>query len=148
MAYNHGDATIDIPLEQVKTNASSTGGGLRNPTTTAAAAGASPDNPLHENEKQSFFRGRRAKAHAQKTGLGRVGYDGEEDTLTTMGRIYNAISNFSIVTKYFLYVLPLGILIAVPIIVGSILYNGKTGNPKVGNVPIKWIFVWVSRVER
>ncbi|CAK3819895.1 calcium channel [Lecanosticta acicola] len=144
MAYNNGDATIDIPLQQVKTNASS-GGGLRDPSVNAQHV--SPDNQLHEHEKQGFFRGRRAKAGGtQKHGTGRVGYDGEEDTLTTMGKIYTKISNFSIITKYFFFVLPLGLVIAVPIIVGAITLNHKTGAPKFGGVPIVWFFTWVEIV--
>lgn len=143
--YESHDAAIDIPmqnipLQQVRTNASSGGnGGLRNNSKTAdfQPMSSGPD----ENEKHAFFRGRRAKPAATPVnGTGRVGYDGEEDTLTTMGKIYNKVFGFSIVTRYFLYVLPLGILIAVPIIVGAVV----GGPPKIGGVPIVWLFTWIE----
>lgn len=144
-AYQAHDAAIDIPmqdipLQQTRTNASSNGG-LRDGSRTAnfQPTNSGPD----ESEKQGFFRGRRAKPDAQAAkGTGRVGYDGEEDTLTTMGKIYNKIFGFSIVTRYFLYVLPLGVLIAVPIIVGASI--GGKSPPKIGGVPIIWLFTWVE----
>lgn len=140
------DATIDIPLEQVKTNASLNGGsgGFRNQHNTAAMH-QTQSNELPTNtatgEKGGFFRGRRAKA-GQGTGTGRMGYDGEEDTITTMGKVYAKIFGFSLITRYFLYILPLGMIIAVPIIVGAILDKGN-GGPKIGGVPIVWLFSWV-----
>lgn len=137
----NGDATIDIPLETVKTNASSVGGGLRNQSSTAAMRQTQSNEVA--NEKHGMFRGRRARPKVGMAGTGRVGYDGEEDTLTTMGKIYTKIFGFSIITRYFLYILPLGILISVPIIVGAILYNSKTGAPSIGGVPIIWLFTWV-----
>ena len=69
-----------------------------------------------------------------------VGYDGEEDTLNRMGRIYNKILNFSIITRYFVYVSPLALCIAVPIIVGAT----AAPNAKIGGVPIVWFFTWVE----
>lgn len=69
-----------------------------------------------------------------------VGYDGEEDTLNRMGRIYNKILNFSIVTRYFVYVTPLALCIAVPIIVGALV----SSTPKIGGVPIVWFFTWIE----
>lgn len=144
--HHNNDATIDIPLEQVQTNASSTGG-LRNQNVTAQVRQTQSNDLPPNNEKSGFFRGRRAKpVTGGLQGTGRVGYDGEEDTLTTMGKIYNKIYGFSIVTRYFLYVLPLGILIAVPIIVGAILEDRKSGPPGFGGVPILWFFVWVEIV--
>ncbi|KAH0085288.1 hypothetical protein KCU96_g10390, partial [Aureobasidium melanogenum] len=71
-----------------------------------------------------------------------VGYDGEEDTLNRMGRIYNKILNFSIVTRYFVYVSPLALCIAVPIIVGATAAQ----NAKIGGVPIVWFFTWIEIV--
>jgi small-conductance mechanosensitive channel len=140
------DATIDIPLEQVRSNASGTG--LRKmSTTTPAAARDQMLQPALDDEKQTFFRGRRAKKDAEGNGkgTGRVGYDGEEDTLTTMGRIYEKIVGFSIFTRYLLYVFPLGLMIAVPIIVGATV-GGDNNPPKIGGVPIVWLFTWIEIV--
>ena len=81
------DATIDIPLEHVATHSK----GLRsedsrtalNPAVARAISGGS---------RKKLFRGRRRKAEAINAGgTKRIGSDGEEDTITTMGKIYNKI---------------------------------------------------------
>jgi len=69
---------------------------------------------------------------------GGVGYDGEEDAITTMGKVYKKILNFSIITRYLVYVLPLGLCIAIPIIVGATAAPGA----KIGGVRIVWFFSW------
>ena len=101
--------------------------------------------PPPGNEKHGFFRGRRAKpvAGQNPNGTGNKGYDGEEDVLTTMGKIYNKIYSFSIITRYMLYVVPVGLLIAIPIIVGAII-GGRNHPPAIGGVPIVWFFSWIE----
>jgi hypothetical protein len=59
-----------------------------------------------------------------------------------MGEIYTAILNFSVVTRYFLYVLPLAAIIAVPIVVGATAAKGA----KIGGVRIVWFFTWLEVV--
>ena len=97
-----------------------------------------------ENEKIGYFKRRAAgRRKAAKGSENRQkDEDGEENTITQMGEIYNKILNFSIVTRYFLYVLPLAILIAIPIIIGA------TAAPfaQMGHVRIVWIFTWVEIV--
>ncbi|KAK3068286.1 hypothetical protein LTR53_014268 [Teratosphaeriaceae sp. CCFEE 6253] len=133
------DATIDIPLEQVPAGS---GGILRNQTSTSAL------NPSMSNEspaktKRSFTsRGRRRAAGADKKKTGHVGYDGEEDTINAMGRIYRKIRDFSVLTRYLFYVLPVAALIAIPIIIGA------TAAPraKIAGVRLVWFFTWVEVV--
>lgn len=85
-----GDATIDIPLETVQSN----GGGLRNQSSTTALR---PDQSKMSSEKRRLFRGRRARPEDRPVRVtGKVGYDGEEDTVNTMGVIYKKILNFSV----------------------------------------------------
>ena len=129
---NPNDATIDIPLTAVTTK------------TGARRQETSPNDTT--NEKAGFLRrhggGGRRK---QKKDDASPGLDPEADTLTRMGRIYNKVLNFSIVTRYFFYVLPLAAMIAVPIIVGA------TAKPKAkfggdDGVRIVWIFTWVEIV--
>jgi hypothetical protein len=136
MATNN-DATIDIPLEQVQ----SSGGGFRREGSTTALA---HEDTKTSNEKRFhvFARGRRKKPEARVQGTGKVGYDGEEETVNTMGKVYKAIANFSVVTRYFLYVLPLGALIAVPIIVGATAAKKSW----VGGVRMLW-YVLNSRKD-
>lgn len=139
-SYGGNDATIDIPLDQVQTNASS-GGGRRKAS--HGAENLQPMKTISEKESSSggFFRGRRVKP-VHDGSAGKKGHEEDVDRVTKMGKVYNKILNFSIVTRYFLYVLPLGVLIAVPIIVGS-LYRERNV-PKIAGVPITWFFTWVE----
>jgi len=138
MPSNPNDATIDIPLTQVQTNRS---GGARKPERSLSDPQTASQSNL-QNEKAGYFK-RRAAGRRKAANDGRHNEgDGEEDTLTQMGQIYTKILNFSIVTRYFLYVLPLAALIAVPIIIGA------TAAPmaSMGHVRYVWIFTWVEIV--
>jgi hypothetical protein len=132
---NPNDATIDIPLTTVTTNG---GGGRRRADTYHSAAGS-------PNEKTSMFNrhpgGRRRKVKTEDTR--NRGIHDEEDTLTRMGVIYDKILNFSIVTRYFLYVLPLALILAVPIVLGATVAKDTRVN---GDIRILWVFTWVEIV--
>ncbi|KAK8173619.1 Mechanosensitive ion channel-domain-containing protein [Phyllosticta citrichinensis] len=125
------DVTIDIPLEPVASH-SSTGKrtGSHAPLTHVATV---------ENEKAPpapppppGAKGRRLK---------HVSTD-DEDYVNRLGRFYYAVLNFSIITRYFLYVAPLALCIAVPIIVGATVAQ----TAKIGGVRIVWFFTWVEVV--
>jgi len=120
----HGDTAIDIPLENVQA-------GSTTPQTNHATF-------TQDAEKRRRFGHRRhKKSNGRK---GRVGYDGEEDTINKVGLFYKKILDFSIITRYFVYVLPLALCIAVPIIVGATVAQGA----RIGGVPLTWFFVWVE----
>ena len=137
---NSNDATIDIPLTSVTTN---TGARKPNMFSSNGIGRQSTFIEPKNNEKAGIFHGEVAgrRKVAGKSGR-RRGDDGEEDTLTQMGRIYDKILDFSIVTRYFLYVLPLALIIAVPIIIGATAAQGA----EIGGVRIVWIFSWVEIV--
>lgn len=68
-----------------------------------------------------------------------------EDTdgaFNTMGRIYSAVLNFSVITRYFIYVLPLAVLIGIPIIIGATAAQDAA----IGGVRIVWFFTWIEVV--
>ncbi|KAI9699537.1 MAG: hypothetical protein M1820_007168 [Bogoriella megaspora] len=132
---NPNDATIDIPLHPVTTNGSSHNNLVKT---------TSEKQQFKETttEKKHHFGGRRQKKEKGPKGTGHVGYDGEEDTINKMGRIYRKIANFSIVTRYFLYVLPIGLILAVPIVVGATAAQ----KAQIGGVRILWFFTWVEIV--
>ena len=44
-----------------------------------------------------------------------------------MGRLYQRMGKLSIIPRYFLYIFPLGILIAVPIVIGALIPNLELG---------------------
>lgn len=138
---NPNDATIDIPLTTVNLNT-----GARKPENNLPSNGPGQQSELFQqknNEKTGLF-------HRQVAGRRKVArkssdekrMDREEDTMTQMGRIYDKILNFSIVTRYFLYVLPLSLIIAAPIIIGATAAQ----NAKLGRVRIVWFFSWVEIV--
>ncbi|KAL9117796.1 MAG: hypothetical protein Q9187_005662, partial [Circinaria calcarea] len=131
---NPNDATINIPLTTVKTHTST-----RRPDN-LSPGGQSVLSPRNHDEKAGLFR--RHIGGRRKLKTGDQDKNEEEGTLTRMGEIYNKILNFSIITRYFFYVLPLAVLIAVPIVVGA------TAAPKasLGGVRIVWIFTWVEIV--
>jgi hypothetical protein len=101
-------------------------------------------------EKSGLFnrgaRGRRRlKTLDSKTGAStHPGAEDEATALNRMGRIYEKVLNFSIVTRYFIYVLPLALCIAVPIIVGATVAKGAT----IGKVRIVWFFTWLEIGKR
>jgi hypothetical protein len=64
----------------------------------------------------------------------------EEGALNTMGKVYDRILHFSIITRYMLYILPLSLCLLVPILVG--VYGAPKAS--VGGVRMVWFFVWVS----
>lgn len=129
MAAN--DATIDIPLEQVTSN----GGGLRSQGSTTALQ-AERTNTSSEKKRTLWHpRGRRPKPENRWKPKGKVGYDGEEDTVNVVGKFYKKIRDFSTVTRYFLYVLPLAAIIAIPIIIDAV----QPTHTDVGSVRLLWV---------
>ena len=134
-----GDATIDIPLHDMQNG---------QPRQNSATPLATTDNgtPLEEkttSERQRgrMFGGRRIKRASTIAPGGRgVGYDGEEDTLNKMGRIYKKVTEFSTLTRYLVYVSPIAACIAIPIIVGATTAKGA----EIGGVRIVWFFTWIE----
>ena len=139
------DATIDIPLTQVQSNRS---GGARKPESSLSDPQAASQLTM-QNEKAGYFKRRAAGRRKAAKDKRQKEVDGEEDTLTHMGQIYNKILNFSIVTRYFLYVLPLAVLIAIPIIIEATAAR-KTSSGKVfwffSWLEIVWLSLWVSKL--
>ncbi|KAL9105935.1 MAG: hypothetical protein Q9227_008959 [Pyrenula ochraceoflavens] len=145
---NPNDATIDIPLTTVpsrgQTGARKADAGL------APNSYMQPATPLSAdatNEKAGLFHRHNAAGRRKKLeDNGRSNSSEEDGTLTTMGKFYSAVLNFSIVTRYFLYVLPLAVMIAIPIIIGATAApHAKIGDKKTG-VRIVWFFTWVEIV--
>ncbi len=144
---NH--TTIDIPLTAVTTHGQS---GARNGDNSYPQAGygqqsEATSNPEHDEKGGLFHRSAAGRRKVNKDNIkgkttGRTGPDGEEEILTRMGMIYSKILNFSIITRYFLYVLPLASLIAIPVVIGAT----AAPDAKLGGVKIVWIFTWVEIV--
>lgn len=140
------DVTIDIPLTQVTSNRSVTG--ARKPTNGLSPVISNPQNPpnyddaFDEKQDQTLFTpgngGRRRKIEAG----GKSTHDPQDGQVTWAGKVYKSIYNFSVITRYLLYVVPVAILIAVPLVLGATVFT----DARIGGVPMWWFFVWVMIV--
>ncbi|KAK6543342.1 hypothetical protein TWF694_000093 [Orbilia ellipsospora] len=68
--------------------------------------------------------------------------DGEGAALTQVGKIYEKILNFSFLTRWMIYISPLALCLAIPIIVGATAAPGA----ELGGVRIVWVFAWAEVV--
>ncbi|KAM3528134.1 hypothetical protein NHJ13051_002560 [Beauveria bassiana] len=145
----------DIPLTNVRSFASSTGA-----RQTAAGKHAHNDSTDSNNEKPGHH-GRRKK-HAPD-GLKRKG-TGDDVELNALGRLYERIVAFSVVTRYMVYVVPVGILLAIPIVVLKV--TGHRDDINVGTatddkgearhgptlfniflwIEITWLTLWAAKL--
>jgi hypothetical protein len=135
----------DIPLTTVRSNSSSRG------VRRAADDGISPIDFAQQNsfsqdrEKAHFFNrvaGRRKIAKDDPSTIRRVNSDDETTSLTTMGKIYDKVVNFSTITRYMVYVIPVGFVLAVPIVITAV----ATPNAFIGGVRMVWFWTWIEIV--
>ncbi|ORY14304.1 Mechanosensitive ion channel-domain-containing protein [Clohesyomyces aquaticus] len=107
-----------------------------------------------QSEKSGLFHrhaGRRKiKKMDTKTGAPRPGDEPEETAVNRMGLLYSRILNFSIVTRYMIYVAPLAIILAIPIILSETILDAKdaNGRPKhtIGGANEKLFWIWIEIV--
>lgn len=128
----------DIPLTQIRTNNSSTG--MRQ-----AGVEISPDVPTISNEKTGLFHRRGTKKHGRRQiRPNRIGTDGELEKVNWVGRVYKKVVNFSVITRYLIYVAPIALCLAVPIVIGKVTEMGK--NAFIGGFQLFWFFLWIEIV--
>ncbi|KAJ5725661.1 uncharacterized protein N7483_007018 [Penicillium malachiteum] len=135
--HNPNDIAIEIPLAD---NPSHSGSGKWGSGSTQGGM-----EPM-DAEKGGVFaparhRGRRVDSDMHEA-RGKAAEAPDDGSVNSVGRIYQAIYNFSIVTRYMIYVIPIGALIAIPIIVGATV----SPNAKIGGVHIYWFFTWIEVV--
>ncbi|CCG83008.1 Serine/threonine protein kinase [Taphrina deformans PYCC 5710] len=90
----------------------------------------SSQSPIVENEKQPKIRRRKAWKEAN-----------QRTRVTKAGLFYRKVMDFSFITRWLLFILPLAILLAVPIVVGSFETHAQ-----IGGVRIVWLFLWIEIV--
>ena len=67
----------------------------------------------------------------------------EKDTqLTAMGRFYDKIVGFSVVTRYMVYVVPVAAILAIPIALGATTAK----ETRVAGMRLLWFFLWIELV--
>jgi hypothetical protein len=109
----------------------------------------SPTSEEKQSEKSGGFngfstRGRRQLAKVDsRTGapLPPREVAGQEKTaLNKMGRLYTKILNYSIVTRYMIYVAPIALILAIPII----LSQTKTITGDIGGTDQRRFWIWIE----
>ncbi|KAI1382757.1 Mechanosensitive ion channel-domain-containing protein [Hypoxylon trugodes] len=147
----------EIPLTQVRSNASSTGARKPNQGTATGFSTHSQNSP-DENEKHSFFHRGRRRANKDEPAKDNDHLTSEETSLNAMGRLYNRIIHASVVTRYLVYIVPVALLLAVPLIVlpatgnkdNILVGHGSRTNgdelPAVYNPgpPLFYLFLWIE----
>lgn len=133
MNDNDNDNDTDIPLSQIRTQSSSTA--VRPP-----ASDVSPDAQT-SNEKTGLFHRRGGKRQIRRR---RIGTDGEPERVTGLGKFYKKVVNFSVITRYLIYVAPIASAIAVPIVVGKVTEAGR--NAYIAGLQMFWFFLWIEIV--
>lgn len=151
MGASYG-ADNGIPLTNVQTRSSSTGARKQG----EGALNDFSNQPTFPNDEKKglFGRGAAGRRKAKKDSRPkRVGTDGEEISVNGLGRLYNKVVNFSIVTRYLVYILPVGLLIATPIIIYAIVkpqaifFNTHMRTIWFWTwIEIVWLSIWVSKL--
>ncbi|KAI1803126.1 Mechanosensitive ion channel-domain-containing protein [Daldinia bambusicola] len=159
----------EIPLTQVRSTASSTGARKPNQSN---ATGFSTGNqtPTDDNEKGGFFHRGRRRAKKNEGSQENDNIVSEVASLNAMGRFYNKLIHASVVTRYLVYIVPVGVLLAVPMIVIRALNKQDTlragHGPRLNDVnetpavydtgprlidlflwiELSWLALWVGKV--
>ncbi|KAF7717330.1 Uncharacterized protein PECH_002024 [Penicillium ucsense] len=137
---NPNDVTIDIPLTATLSRGQNGARKWGSHSGSTAPINHSPDG----GEKDALTGPGRRRRHNTdiNDSTGRPSEAPEDGAVNYMGRIYQAIYHFSVVTRYMIYVIPFGLLLAIPIIVGAT----AAPDAKIGGVHLYWFFTWIEVV--
>ncbi|RAL03521.1 serine/threonine protein kinase [Aspergillus ibericus CBS 121593] len=139
---NPNDVTIEIPLNPVPSRNQT---GARK-TSSNIGGSPSPFQPPGDDknggEKEGLVAPNPGMRRRIDESTGRSLEDPEDGTVTRMGLIYQAVLNYSVVTRYFIYVAPIALLLAIPIIVGATVAQDAT----IGGVTLPWFWFWIEIV--
>lgn len=142
---NPRDVTIDIPLTDTPSrgqNGTSRWGSGSNTVINSADAEKSAMAGHGHQHHHRHGRRRRRQDTDINDGTGKPSESSDDGSVNLLGRIYQAIYNFSIITRYMIYVIPIGALIAIPIIIGATAAQ----DAYIGGVHIYWFFTWIEVV--
>ncbi|GAP90130.2 putative mechanosensitive ion channel [Rosellinia necatrix] len=140
----------DIPLTQIRSNASSTGARKANQglSTSFEQPEGLDGNGNSEKHHHFFHRGRR-QAKKKDDASSEDELASNELSLNAMGRLYNRIIHASGPIRYLFYIVPVAILLAIPIIVLAVL--DKRNDIPVGTGPdgakgpsLFVFFIWIE----
>ncbi|TVY38847.1 putative MscS family protein [Lachnellula occidentalis] len=72
---------------------------------------------------------------------------GEKDDLNKFGKLYEKILTYGTGTRYSIYILPVALILAIPVIVGATqVSDDPKKDPKIGGVRVVWFFTWFEAV--
>lgn len=130
-----------IQLTTVRSNAST---GARKPNMATSSSFES-----HQSEKPKshhhFSRGRRQKPKDQSLGRRGTGdTEAEAASLNFMGRLYYKIIGFSIVSRYLVYIVPVAIFFAIPLVILPLTNHMDQPRVGLGGPPLFQFFLWVE----
>ncbi|KFH48756.1 putative MscS family protein-like protein [Hapsidospora chrysogenum ATCC 11550] len=153
-----------IQLTTVKSHASTTGARKTDQIAHSPSFAAFQEENQNEKDKGHSHnpfhrhRGRRQKK-GEKLGRSDTGDDDDRASLNFMGRLYYKIIGFSVVSRYLVYIIPIAIVLAIPLIVIPILghrrdvtlgRNGDTKGPPLFKlflwIEITWLTAWVAKL--
>lgn len=137
----------DIPLSTIKSRASTTGA-RRSEQVNAVGSESSEDS----NSKSGALHGRRKALGPSRTDTG----SSEEGSLNVLGRAYAKVIGFNASLRYLIYIVPVGLALAVPLIVLAV--TGRKEEIPVGSTtetrddeevtiegpPLFRIFLWIE----
>jgi hypothetical protein len=135
---NNMSNPADIPLQTVVSHSPSHAATLR-------------EEKSASSEKRGLFHGRRRVQKVDSRGNGYAApgaaQDDEDKTaLNKMGKLYMKILNFSIVTRYMIYVAPLSLILAIPIILATtgVIKKGTTTGGEKDGANLRLLFIWIE----
>ncbi|KAK3387427.1 Mechanosensitive ion channel-domain-containing protein [Podospora didyma] len=141
----------EIPLTTIRSNASS---GARKIDQTLETSGI-----MEGDEKGGLYpAGGPAGRRRIQRDLKRAGSSiSEETSVNAMGRFYNKIIGFSVVTRYLVYVVPVAFLLAIPLFIlpftgdkDRVSLGGTSGSSSLFNlflwIEISWLSLWIGKV--
>jgi hypothetical protein len=137
---NPNDATIDI-LPATVNNESHIGTDevINNPSPSACRSTVNLSGSSI-NEKSDHFQfhlgGHRRTMEVKDRNMEKR----ENGTFAILDKLYTAVSNSSVFTRYFLYAFPLALAIAAPIVIGATAAKKAA----IGGVRIVWFFAWIE----
>ncbi|KAI0397179.1 serine/threonine protein kinase [Xylariaceae sp. FL0594] len=140
----------DIPLTTIRSNASSTGARKANQGLgTGFEADGSVYNGENEEKSHHFFHRGRRQAKSDERSPSPENLAANDLSLTTMGKLYDRIIHASFTTRYLVYIVPIAILLAAPIVILAAL--NKYNDIPVGRGPhgeegpsLFYFFVWIE----
>lgn len=125
----------NVPLAPVTSNVTGARQAKGNVVTSSAYV---PPTELGDEKPSSQPAGRRIRGALTVDGHS---LETEDDgKVNKMGKFYQLVMSYSVLTRYFVYVLPVALVIAIPIIVGATV----APKAKIAGVRIVWFFTWIE----